>query len=81
MPEAHSLVEDRGISVTSYDGYAPPLPSLKQPRSRRFNETQKKLSFCAKMLNKGDAAGEWLTLIRVYWSNHQRAKVAAKPAV
>ena len=31
MPEAHSLVEDRGISVTSYDGYAPPLPSFQNP--------------------------------------------------
>ena len=28
VPEAHSLVEDRGISVTSYDGYPPPLPSF-----------------------------------------------------
>ena len=26
MPEANSLVLDLGISVTSYDGYSPPLP-------------------------------------------------------
>ena len=43
VPAAHSLVEDRGISVTSYDGYAPPLPSFQNGDLGDLRNTKKKL--------------------------------------
>ena len=55
MPAAHSLGEDRGISVTSYDGYAPPLPSFQNRDLGDLTKHKKKVCICAKMLNKGDA--------------------------